>query len=131
MNKETLAGKWHQLKGNVKEKWGKLTDSDITQIDGKREALLGKLEARYGYAKEKAEKEIQDFERACGCTSEARGEKMQMSGNKNQDRGQMTNRNQERGPMNKNQENMFNDRNPNRDERNNRGQGGRDTTKRK
>lgn len=71
MNKETLAGKWHELKGNVKEKWGKLTDSDITQINGKREALLGKLEARYGYAKEKAEKEIQDFEKSCGCACES------------------------------------------------------------
>jgi len=67
MNKETLAGKWHQIKGSVKQKWGKLTDSDIAQINGKREILLGKLESRYGLAKEKAEKEIQDFERSCGC----------------------------------------------------------------
>lgn len=77
MNKETLAGKWHELKGNVKEKWGKLTDSDIAQINGKREILLGKLESRYGYAKEKAEKELQDFEKSCGCSSatkEGRGD---------------------------------------------------------
>src|SRR5436305_9631641 len=82
MNKETLAGKWHELKGDVKEKWGKLTDSDIAQINGKREILLGKLESRYGYAKEKAEKELQDFEKSCGCSSEAK----EGRSDKNQDR---------------------------------------------
>jgi uncharacterized protein YjbJ (UPF0337 family) len=69
MNKETLAGKWHEIKGQVKEKWGKLTDSDIAQINGKREVLLGKLESRYGLMKEKAEKELQDFERSFGISA--------------------------------------------------------------
>lgn len=61
MNKDTFEGKWHELKGKVKEKWGKLTDDDLTKINGKREALLGKLQTHYGYAKDKAEKELSDF----------------------------------------------------------------------
>ncbi len=69
MNKEFLQGKWNEFTGKVKEKWGKLTDDDITQIKGKKESLLGKLESRYGYGKEKAEKELQDFEKSCGCDS--------------------------------------------------------------
>ncbi len=62
VNKEQFEGKWQEFKGKVKEKWGKLTDDDLTQINGKREQLLGKLEQRYGYAKERAEKELADWE---------------------------------------------------------------------
>lgn len=65
MNKDIFQGKWLELKGKVKEKWGRLTDSDITEINGKREALLGKLQTRYGYAKEKAEHELNSFEKSC------------------------------------------------------------------
>jgi uncharacterized protein YjbJ (UPF0337 family) len=67
MNKHTIAGSWLELKGKVKEKWGKLTDDDLTAIDGKREVLLGRLEKRYGYAKERAEEELAKFEKSCGC----------------------------------------------------------------
>ncbi len=63
MDKNIFQGKWHELKGKVKEKWGKLTDDDITEINGKREALSGKLQARYGYARDKAEKEVSDWEK--------------------------------------------------------------------
>lgn len=63
MNKELFQGKWHEYKGKVKEKWGKLTDNDLTQINGKREELIGKLESQYGYAKDRAEKEINEFEK--------------------------------------------------------------------
>ena len=70
MNKDYWEGKWHEAKGKVKEKWGKLTDQDITEINGKKEALLGKLQSRYGYAKDKAEKELSDFEKTCGCGKE-------------------------------------------------------------
>ncbi|MBA3602941.1 MAG: CsbD family protein [Parachlamydiaceae bacterium] len=62
MNKEIFDGKWHEVKGKIKEKWGKLTDDDLTEIDGKKEALLGKLQSRYGYAKERAEKELEEYE---------------------------------------------------------------------
>ena len=70
MNKDQFQGKWQQLKGKVKEKWGKLTDDDMTEINGKREQLLGKLQARYGYAKEKAEEALTDFEKTIDKTSD-------------------------------------------------------------
>ncbi len=58
MNKEQFQGQWNELKGKIKQKWGKLTDDDLTQINGKREQLLGKLQQKYGLAKEKAEEEF-------------------------------------------------------------------------
>ncbi|MFI0435448.1 MAG: CsbD family protein [Parachlamydiaceae bacterium] len=67
MNKDLFQGKWHEIKGKIKEKWGKLTDDDLTEISGKKEAFLGKLQTHYGYAKDKAEKELCDFEQSCGC----------------------------------------------------------------
>lgn len=71
MNKDIFEGKWTEYKGKIKEKWGKLTDNDITEINGKREALLGKIQTRYGYAKERAEKELNEFEKnGCGCSKE-------------------------------------------------------------
>ena len=67
MNKDLFEGKWHEFKGKLKDKWGKLTDDDLTQINGKKEALLGKLQSTYGYAKDRAESELHDFEKSCGC----------------------------------------------------------------
>jgi uncharacterized protein YjbJ (UPF0337 family) len=58
MNWDTIESNWKQAKGKVKQQWGKLTDDDITQINGKREQLAGRLQERYGYAKDQAEKEI-------------------------------------------------------------------------
>ena len=58
MNWEQVEGKWDQFKGSVKEKWGKLTDDDLTMIEGQRENLAGRLKERYGLEKEAAEKEI-------------------------------------------------------------------------
>ncbi len=60
MNSDVIKGKWAQLKGGVRSKWGDLTDDDLTQIDGEREKLSGKLQERYGWAKEEAEKNIDD-----------------------------------------------------------------------
>jgi uncharacterized protein YjbJ (UPF0337 family) len=65
MNWDTIEGKWQQLTGKVKEKWGKLTDDDVTFIKGKKDQLIGKLQERYGYARSQAEKEISEFERSC------------------------------------------------------------------
>ncbi|CDR33119.1 putative stress-response protein [Criblamydia sequanensis CRIB-18] len=62
MNKDVFQGQWNILKGKVKEQWGKLTDDDLKEINGKREQLLGKIQKRYGYAKDRAEKEIKTFE---------------------------------------------------------------------
>ena len=61
MNKDQLEGKWKQLKGSLKEQWGKLTDDDIAQIDGKKDRLIGKLQERYGYTKEQAENAIRNI----------------------------------------------------------------------
>lgn len=62
MNKEILEGKWYQLKGSVKQKWGKLTDDDIDEIDGSMDRLAGKLEERYGKHREAVEKEIESWQ---------------------------------------------------------------------
>ena len=61
MNKDIIKGKWHEIKGSVKQQWGKLTDDDITKIEGSYEELTGALQKSYGYKKEQAEKEIKDF----------------------------------------------------------------------
>lgn len=61
MNKDILEGKWEQMKGKVKQEWGKLTDDDVTKMKGKAEELAGKLQERYGYSKEKAQEEIKGF----------------------------------------------------------------------
>ncbi len=61
MNSDILKGKWREIKGGVKQKWGKLTDDDLTQIEGKEEQLLGVLQKRYGYSKEKAQEEYERF----------------------------------------------------------------------
>jgi len=63
MNKEQLLGQWKTLQGQAKEKWGKLTDDDLTQIEGKREQLVGLLQKKYGYSKEKAESELENWEK--------------------------------------------------------------------
>ena len=58
MNWDQVAGNWKQLKGTVREKWGKLTDDDLDVVAGKRDQLLGKIQERYGITKEEAEKEF-------------------------------------------------------------------------
>jgi uncharacterized protein YjbJ (UPF0337 family) len=58
-----VQGNWKQMTGKVKEKWGKLTDNELTTIAGKRDQLAGLLQEKYGYAKEHAEKELDEFAR--------------------------------------------------------------------
>jgi uncharacterized protein YjbJ (UPF0337 family) len=62
MNWDQIAGNWKQVKGVVREKWGKLTDDDVDIIAGKRDILLGKIQERHGIAREEAEKELKDWE---------------------------------------------------------------------
>jgi uncharacterized protein YjbJ (UPF0337 family) len=61
MNTDQFSGKWKQMKGAAKQQWGKLTDDDLEVIAGKRESLVGKLQERYGMAKEDAQKKADDW----------------------------------------------------------------------
>jgi uncharacterized protein YjbJ (UPF0337 family) len=63
MNEDTLRGQWNQLKGSVREQWGKLTDDDLDVIAGKRDQLLGRIQQRHGVARDEAERQIDNFER--------------------------------------------------------------------
>ena len=58
---DVLKGNWNQFKGRVKEEWGDLTDDDLTQIEGSRDVLIGKIQERYGLTKLEAEQEVADF----------------------------------------------------------------------
>jgi uncharacterized protein YjbJ (UPF0337 family) len=61
MNSDELQGKWKQLKGSVRQQFGKLTDDDLEVIAGHRDKLIGKLQERYGYAREEAQKRADEF----------------------------------------------------------------------
>jgi uncharacterized protein YjbJ (UPF0337 family) len=63
MNRDTMEGQWKQMTGRLKEKWGKLTDDDWNKIAGRRDQFLGKLQERYGYSREQAEKELKEWDR--------------------------------------------------------------------
>ena len=63
MNWDTIKGQWKQFSGKVKEKWGNLTDDDLTAINGQQDQLVGKLQERYGYTKEKATELMLDVHR--------------------------------------------------------------------
>ena len=64
MNWDRIEGNWKQLKGKVREQWGRLTDDEFDTIGGKREKLMGSLQNSYGIARDEAEKQIKDFEAA-------------------------------------------------------------------
>lgn len=61
MNTDRLEGKWKQAMGQLREKWGKLTEDDLEMIAGQRDQLVGRLQERYGIAKEEAEKRANEF----------------------------------------------------------------------
>ena len=64
MNWDKIEGNWKQFKGHAKTKWGKLTDDDLDVAAGKRDILAGKLQERYGYGKDQAERELDTFSRS-------------------------------------------------------------------
>jgi uncharacterized protein YjbJ (UPF0337 family) len=68
MDANILKGKWLQLKGNVREKWGQLTDDDVDRVGGSAERLVGIIQERYGYAKQQAEAEVDSFLNRYGTT---------------------------------------------------------------
>ncbi len=61
MDTNILKGKWHQVKGAVKVRWGKLTDDDLTQVEGQAEKLVGIIQERYGYDRQRAHDEVNQF----------------------------------------------------------------------
>ena len=61
MNWDQIKGNWKQFKGRAKQQWGKLTDDDLDVIEGKRVELAGRLQQRYGIAKEEAERQVDDW----------------------------------------------------------------------
>jgi uncharacterized protein YjbJ (UPF0337 family) len=61
MNSDILKGKWKSLKGSVKAQWGRLTDDDVTLIDGELDKLVGTVQTRYGYERDRAEGEVKRF----------------------------------------------------------------------
>ena len=64
MNTDIIKGKWKQLNGRIKQQWGKLTDDDLTVLEGGREYLAGKVQERYGVTKDIAEQQVRDFEKS-------------------------------------------------------------------
>jgi len=61
MNWDQVEGKWKQLRGRVKERWGKLRDNDLDVIQGRRKQLVGKVQELYGIVREKAEEQVSEF----------------------------------------------------------------------
>ncbi|WP_029032484.1 CsbD family protein [Salinarimonas rosea] len=63
MNSEQFRGNWNQIKGRAKQQWGKLTDDDLTRVEGHRDELVGRIQERYGIAKDEADRQVSDWER--------------------------------------------------------------------
>jgi uncharacterized protein YjbJ (UPF0337 family) len=63
MNENTIEGNWEQVKGRVQKKWGQLTNDELDQINGDRKILAGKIQEKYGKAKDEVEREIKEFEK--------------------------------------------------------------------
>jgi uncharacterized protein YjbJ (UPF0337 family) len=61
MNTDTIKGKWNQLKGDVKTKWGQITDDEFTQIAGDKDKLIGKIQEKYGRSKDEVTREVHEF----------------------------------------------------------------------
>jgi uncharacterized protein YjbJ (UPF0337 family) len=64
MNWDRIEGNWKQIRGHAREKWGKLTDSDFEAIAGKRDQLVGRIQERYGIARDEAQKQADEWAKA-------------------------------------------------------------------
>jgi uncharacterized protein YjbJ (UPF0337 family) len=71
MNSDQMEGKWKQMKGSLKTRWGKLTDDDLTAIEGQKDQLVGRIQERYGIAREDAQKQVDEWNRANADTVDA------------------------------------------------------------
>ena len=70
MNSDVFKGKWHQLKGDMKSRWGKLTDDDLDYIGGKKDQLVGRIQERYGIQRDQAEREVDEWNRSVAAEEE-------------------------------------------------------------
>ena len=61
MNWDKIKGNWKQVKGSVKSKWGELTDDELTQVNGERDKIIGKIQEKYGISRDEAEKQVDDW----------------------------------------------------------------------
>jgi uncharacterized protein YjbJ (UPF0337 family) len=61
MNRDILKGKWNQVKGSIKQQWGDLTDNDIARIEGNYDEFVGVLQERYGYTRDRAQQEVDNY----------------------------------------------------------------------
>ena len=76
MNWDQVSGKWKQLKGSVKTRWGKLTDDDLDVIAGHKDQLVGRIQERYGIRKEEAELQVNEWNTRLGEENEAERERL-------------------------------------------------------
>lgn len=67
MNWDRIEGNWKKVQGQAKQRWGELTNDDLNVIDGRRDELSGKLQERYGIAKDEADRQINEFQGSCNC----------------------------------------------------------------
>lgn len=72
MNTDIIQGKWEQVKGEIAKRWGRLTDDTLTEINGNRTKLLGKIQESYGIARDEAEKQVTDWEKTVDNNSKRR-----------------------------------------------------------
>jgi uncharacterized protein YjbJ (UPF0337 family) len=70
MDSDRIKGTWREIKGKVQERWGELTDDELDMIEGRQEQLVGIIQKHYGYAKEEAEREVEQWQRSTGAILE-------------------------------------------------------------
>lgn len=80
MNWDQIKGKWKQMSGSARTRWGKLTDDDLDVVAGHRDQLVGRIQERYGIKKELAEREVDDWSRNMGEDNELERERLKKAG---------------------------------------------------
>ena len=80
MNWDQVQGKWKQMKGDIRTRWGKLTDDDLHLIGGQKDKLVGRIQERYGLQKDEAQRQVDDWHRDLGEDDEAARENYRKAG---------------------------------------------------